>query len=244
MKFELSIRGIPALVIPNGIPENLLQRNDAAAARRLRDAFTAKHTLLKVGRFDPDKRWLQAIDAVANLREEGLDVQLLMRGGREPYRGEVLERAHHRGLIVEDVELREATPEELARALADRRASVVEIRTFIPEDTLYGLYGAVDAVLANSGREPFGLVGLEVMAARGIPVCGSTGEDYARPFDNAIVCDTADPAELTSYLRQLFGDQKLARRIRKDARQTAARYVWPEILGILAAKLAFVAQQR
>jgi glycosyltransferase involved in cell wall biosynthesis len=167
-----------------------------------------------------------------------------MRGGREPYRSEVIDRARARDLTVSEIELQEATDVELAAALKNERAAVVEIRSFIPDSTLYGLYGAVDAVLANSGREPFGLVGLEVMAARGIPVCGSTGEDYARPFDNAVVCDTSDPAELTSYLQLLFTNDKLAKRIRKEARQTAARYTWPAVLEILAAKWTFLAPQR
>ncbi len=87
----------------------------------------------------------------------------------------------------------------------------MNIRSFLPDALLYTLYAAADAVLANSGKEPFGLVGLEVMASGGIAVCGSTGEDYARPFDNAIVCDTGDPAELASYLERLWSSSGLAR---------------------------------
>ena len=240
MKFELAQIGIGALVIPNGIPSELVRRHDKASVKRLRAALGPKRALLKVGRYDPDKRWLQAIDAVADLRADGSEVVLVMRGGREPYGSVVLDRARARGLEISGVEMREGTPAELAAALAERHADVIELRTFVPDTTLAALYGAVDAVLANSGREPFGLVGLEVMAAHGIPVCGSTGEDYAAPFENAIVCDSADPRELAGYLRLLFADSKLRKRLRHAARETAARYVWPEILQILAAKLAFL----
>ena len=240
MKFELTQVGVQSLVIPNGIPATLLGRNDAAAVRALRASFGARRMLLKVGRFDPDKRWLQAIDAVANLRQEGHDVHLIMRGGKEWYRNEVLDRARSRGLSIDDIALQHSTPAELAAAIGQSTADVLDIRTFVTEDMLYSLYGAVDAVLANSGREPFGLVGLEVMAANGIPICGSTGEDYAQPFENAIVCDTGDPAELATYLRMLFADPKIAKRLRRAARQTAAHYTWPAVLSVLEAKLEFL----
>ena len=239
MKFELSLRGIGSLVISNGIPASLLRQYDAAAVRTLRDVLRAEHVLLKVGRFDPDKNWIQAIDATAALREAGIGVQLIVRGGRESYRNVVIDRIQERGLRFDGITAGDGTPKELALALSRTDADVVEIRSFLPNASLYALYGAVDAVLANSGREPFGLVGLEVMAVHGIPVCGSTGEDYARPFDNAIVCDTDDPRELSSYLGMLFADPSIAERIRKNAHITAERFTWPAILEILAAKLVF-----
>src|SRR6202020_2908880 len=98
---------------------------------------------------------------------------------------------------------------------------IIHVRAFLDEATLYALYAAADVVLANSGKEPFGLVGLEVMAAGGIAVCGSTGEDYARPFDNAIVCDTGDPRELATYLERLWMEDGMRARIRESAAQTA-----------------------
>lgn len=239
MKFELSLRGISALVIPNGIPADLIRRYEPTAVRKLRDAFTSQHALLKVGRFDPDKNWIQAVDAVAALKEAGNIVQLILRGGREGYRNVVMERIHDRGLSTEGIAAGKGSADELARALSAATADVVEIQSFLPNPTLYALYGAVDAVLANSGREPFGLVGLEVMALHGIPICGSTGEDYAQPFDNAIVCDTDNPHELAAYVQMLFSDPTVAERIRKNAHATAERYTWPAVLDILAAKLAF-----
>jgi len=239
MKFELAQQGVASLVIPNGIPVHLLSAYDASAVRKLRSAFTAKHVLLKVGRFDPDKNWLQAIDALADMRAAGRDAALIVRGGEQPYRSVVFERAKLRGLKVARIAPSSGTPKEVARELRGLDADVVEIASFLPDATLYALYGAVDAVLANSGREPFGLVGLEVMASRGIPVCGSTGEDYARPFDNAIVCDTDDPRELVAYLDLLFADSDVSDRIRKSARATAQRYTWPSVLKVIEAKLAF-----
>jgi glycosyltransferase involved in cell wall biosynthesis len=99
---------------------------------------------------------------------------------------------------------------------------------------------AADAVLANSGKEPFGLVGLEVMAAGGIAVCGATGEEYADPFGNAIVCDTSDGRELATYLKALLTDPALAARLRREGALTAARFTWPHAIEALERKIAYV----
>lgn len=243
MKFELGRLDVPSLVIPNGIPPRLLQ-TDAAAVEVLRQALKGRNALLKVGRFDPDKRWLQAIDAVADLRADGVPVQLIVRGGKEPYGNVVLSRARERKLRIADLTLSESTPAQLAHALSAERADVVNLRSFLPDETLYALYGAAAATLANSGKEPFGLVGLEVMASGGIPVCGSTGEDYAEPFENAIVCDTDDPLELATYLRRLFEDPQLAHAIRERAAQTARRYLWPAVFDMLDVKIGYLAHTR
>ncbi len=240
MKFELGLRGASALVIPNGIPERIFADINEADVAYLRRLLASRHTLLKVGRFDPDKRWLQAIDAVADLRAGGVPVQLFVRGGKEAYADVVFGRAAERGLRIEDVHLDRQSAEGLADALSASHADVVNIRSFLPDALLYTLYGAVDAVLANSGKEPFGLVGLEVMAAGGIAVCGSTGEDYARPFDNAIVCDTGDPLELATYLERLWMEDGMRARIRESAERTARQYTWPAVLDVLDAKLAFM----
>jgi len=67
-------------------------------------------------------------------------------------------------------------------------------------------------VLANSGHEPFGLVGLEAMASGGLAMVGATGEEYARSYGNAIVVETDDPTEVASALRGLVERPALARR--------------------------------
>ncbi len=242
MKFEIGLRGAEALVIPNGIPMRIFDEVKASDIAYLRRVFGGRHMLLKVGRFDPDKRWLQAIDAVADLRDAGTQVQLVVRGGKEAYGNVVFARARERGLQIEDVTFDSPTVETIADALAVSQADIVNVRSFLPDAMLYTLYGAVDAVLANSGKEPFGLVGLEVMAAGGVAVCGSTGEDYARAFDNAIVCDTSDPLELATYLDRLFDNNAMQQRIRENAPQTARQFSWPNVLDVLDAKVAFMSE--
>ncbi|GAC1619064.1 MAG: hypothetical protein NVS4B5_10530 [Vulcanimicrobiaceae bacterium] len=241
MKFELAAVGVPALVVPNGIPDSLLDGPPRELVARLRAALRGKPALVKVGRFDPDKNWLQAIDAVAELREAGHAPQLVVRGGKEPYGDVIFAHARARGLTVERVEADGDDFAAVASALAASTATVVQLRAFLPDATLYALYAAADAVLANSGKEPFGLVGLEVMAVGGIPVCGATGEEYAEPFVNAIVCDTSDGRELAAYLASSFGDERRADRMRAAGYATANRYLWSSVLETLGQKVAYVA---
>jgi glycosyltransferase involved in cell wall biosynthesis len=240
MKFELASWGVRSLVVPNGIAEHLLDGPPRETVSRFRKALRGKPALVKVGRFDPDKNWLQAIDAVGELRGRGFKPQLLVRGGREEYGRVVFERAHQRGLSVEHLEVDGSDVEGIASALAACDAEVVELKAFLPEETLYALYAASDAVLANSGKEPFGLVGLEVMAVGGIPICGSTGEEYAEPFVNALVCDTDDGRELAEYLASVYGDERRADRMRQAGYATANRFVWQTVLEILERKIAYV----
>lgn len=242
MRLELGQLGVSALVVPNGIHESLLDGPPRELIGRFRSALRGKPSLVKVGRFDPDKNWLQAIEAVAELRAMGHRPQLVVRGGREPYGEIVFARAAELGLRVERIEADGDDSEAVATALEDSSADVVVLRAFLPDETLYALYVAADAVLANSGKEPFGLVGLEVMAVGGIPICGATGEEYAEPFVNAIVCDTNDGRELAEYVAGSYGDERRADRMRQAGYATANRYLWQNVLETLAHKIAYVAR--
>jgi glycosyltransferase involved in cell wall biosynthesis len=71
-------------------------------------------------------------------------------------------------------------------------------------------------------------------------VCGSTGEEYAEPFVNAIVCDTADGRELATYLRALFANPRMGREMRRAGAETANRYTWAHALAALERKLSYV----
>lgn len=240
MKFELARWNVPALVIPNGIDEALLGGADPALTAEIKAAFAGKPTLLKVGRFERDKNWLQAIDALVELRAAGIPARLVVRGGKEPYGETVFGHARNRGLTVERMAYEGTDGRRVIAGLRETNATVIHVRPFLDETTLLALYAACDAVLANSGKEPFGLVGLEVMAAGGVVVCGSTGEEYADPFVNALVCDTSDGNELATYLRTLYADSALREELRVRGAETAAHYTWTRVLATLERKVAYV----
>jgi glycosyltransferase involved in cell wall biosynthesis len=241
MKHLMWPYGVNPVVIPNGIPESALAAVDSGAVRAIRAAAGTSCLAFKIGRFSPDKRWHQAVAAIAELRTEGLPARLLMRGGIEPFGAEVIRFARSLGLVVADWHDVVEDAGGVVRALTETQgAGIVHFRRFLPDAVIGEINSAATAVLANSRHEPFGLVGLEAMAAGGIAMVGSTGEEYARPYGNAIVVETEDPAEVASALRGLVEQPGLGRRLRLAARRDAADFAWPLVVAGLLERLRFM----
>lgn len=245
MKHLMWGRGVNPLVIPNGIPRRLLQRADEREVARLRRSLQKAVVLTKVGRWDPDKRWLMAVETVADLKAHGHDTVLLALGGVEPHQGEVLDRARGLGLTVRDVAISRPSLADSVRAFGDAaRADVLNVKSFVPLALLRLLFKASDAVLANSGHEPFGLVGLEAMASGAVVLTGGTGEDYASHLENGIVLETADPAEASWYVRYLKERPDVSARIGASARRAARRFLWDRVVENLLGKVEFLAARQ
>ncbi len=244
MKFRLWEQGQNPVVIPNGIPAESITDPDAGAVTALREAASADHLAFKIGRFDPDKRWLMAIAAAGHLKHTGSRVKLLMRGGREAHGDEVLSVARMQGLEVAAAPAPKSAAELVQLVRQNREADVIQLTSFLSDELVALSYAAADAVLANSGHEPFGLVGLEVMAAGGLAVTGSTGEDYAHALRNALVVETDDPIELVTLLRLIRDRPALAASIRKRGRATAKDYTWEKVIDHLMLRVEFAAAQQ
>ena len=249
MKHKMWNLGVNPLVIPNGIPSRHLLPVDGEAVSRLRAVARRgdpnRLFLFKIGRFDPDKRWIMAIEAVARLKQSGHPVTLFVRGGIEPHGAEVLQRAYQLGLHVHDVVAQRPNLEQCINAIEQsEHADIYNLRFFLPEEFVRTTYAAADATLANSGHEPFGLVALEVMAAQGIAVTGSTGEDYAVSFENSIVTETDDPDEIVGYLLYLRRHPEEQERIRSGGHYTAKQFLWERVIENLVGKLEFLARKQ
>jgi glycosyltransferase involved in cell wall biosynthesis len=245
MKHAMREQNVDPLVIYNGIPESALAPVDSAAVRAIRAAAGTPCLAFKIGRFSPDKRWIQAIDGIAELRATGMPARLLMRGGIEPYGGEVLSHARSLGLDVAAWQRPVESAADVAVALRSTEgAAVVDLQTFLPDALVPQLYAAATAVLANSGHEPFGLVGLEAMAAGAVALVGATGEEYARSYANAIVVESDDGAEIASALRGLVERPELSKRLRRAARADAREFTWPLILDGFLERLRYVAEHQ
>jgi alpha-amylase len=249
MKHLMWSWGVNALVIPNGIPADLLAPVPTHRIEAVRAALGASASdavmLFKVGRFDPAKRWMMAIDAAAQLKARGHHVVFPLSGGAEPHGDAVRAHARAQGLTISDINGQPSDwPALLDLLRAAPRADLYNLHLFLQQPLLRPFYAAADAVLANSGHEPFGLVGLEAMAAGGVVFTGSTGEEYAFSERGARTLDTDDPTELTAQIEYLRSDPDLAASMRAAAREQAANYTWDHAVDRLVDKVVFAAQQQ
>jgi glycosyltransferase involved in cell wall biosynthesis len=212
--------GCDPLVIPNGIPRRALDPVDESAVASVRATLKGDPLLFKIGRFDPDKRWNMAVETVARLKGMGMRPVLPIRGGIEPHGAEVIGNARALGLTVKEVRADGRSVADCLQALASAGpADVLDLRFFLPDDFVRIMYRAADAVLANSGHEPFGLVGLEVL-------------------------DTADPGEIAGYVAHLQNHPSEKEEIRLGAARTAATFVWDRVLNNLVSKLEYIARKQ
>src|SRR5205807_24419 len=159
MKFLLWREGVNPVVIPNGIPREAMTPPSPRDVVTLRDGGAGDLFLFKIGRFDPDKRWVMAVTAAARLKKQGVRVRMLIRAGR-------------------------------------------------------------------------------------VAITGSTGEDYAEPFRNALVLETDDPAELVACLNLLRTDQRVGPRLRREGKNTARAYLWDQVIAQLHARLELAAARQ
>ena len=245
MKHVMWDRSVNPLVIPNGIPGERIRSAERRLIDELRSAFPGRELVFKIGRFSPDKRWHMALSAIADEKRRGQSIATVIRGGVEPHGLEVLAEARARGLSVADVQLPKDASEALQALKNSQPADVYNITSFMSDELISLLYSGADAVLANSGHEPFGLVGLEVMAAGGVAFVGSTGEDYAVPYLNSVVLDTDDPAEIGIALQFLRTHPQVVERLREDAQETARSFTWENVIDdTLLGKLEYVARRQ
>jgi glycosyltransferase involved in cell wall biosynthesis len=231
MKHRMREWGVDALVIPNGLPPDAFAPPERAPVQELRSRHRERTVLTKMARWDPDKRWIQSIQIVAEMKRRGWQPLLVARGGNEPHGEEVLREAHRLGLEIADRAAPRTGARGLLEALRDvNGADIVNLSSFVDPEARRTLFRGSDAVLANSGHEPFGLVGLETMAAGGVACTGCSGEDYAVPGQNALVLETSDPREFIGLFQRLRLRPDEARALRRAGQSTARRYGWTEIV--------------
>lgn len=233
MRSIIRSAGADALVIPNGIlPELLLpvHRSEVAAIRAASGQESRVGIFFKMARWEREKGWTQALDAIDEVRHLGRRFVLVGRsGGPAGVGGALAGAAEHRGLRAEQVN---SEMEFRARfgALVRHGVEVISLGFGVTPALARALYAAADGVLANSVSEPFGLVGLEAMAAGGIAFTGGTGEDYAITGRNAIVLETLDPNEIVEQWRELAAHPDRETRMRRAARRTARDYTWERVV--------------
>ncbi|MGH0036782.1 MAG: glycosyltransferase family 4 protein [Myxococcota bacterium] len=230
MKHRMREWSVDALVIPNGLSMDSFDAPCRSGVNTLRSRFRDRTVVTKMARWDPDKRWLSTVEMVAEMKRQGWRPLLVARGGAEPHGEEVLRAAASQRLRVIEREWVRPGAEGLVSALREvGDADVVNLRSYVDPHARRVLFRGSDAVLANSGHEPFGLVGLEAMAAGGVACTGCSGEDYAVPGQNAIVLETGEAREFMTLYRSLRADPERLKRMRRAGQSTARRYAWQEV---------------
>lgn len=230
MKYVMQRQNIPARAIPNGIDDRWLTPLPADMHRPLERALAGRIALTKVARWDAEKRWDFAVDAVAVMKGAGMSPILIARGGAIERGGDIINRIRDRGLITTTVKWEGQDGNTLTRALMPNlNADVVLLQSLLFEEQSKLLYRVSDAVLANSAIEPFGLVGLETMAAGGIAVVGA-GEDYVTNGYDAISLQTDDVWEFIRYIARIKNCPGAERHMRTEARKSAARFTWRAVI--------------
>jgi glycosyltransferase involved in cell wall biosynthesis len=231
MKQRMHEIGVEAVVIPNGLPADTFATPDPPAVGALRRRMRQRTTVAKLARWDPDKRWLDAVETVGEMKRQGWRPLLLARGGSEPYGAEVIAAAESQGLRVIERSSERGGKAGLLEVLARvGDADVVVLRSHLDPEARRVLLRAADAVLANSRHEPFGLVGLETMASGGVACTGNTGEDYVVSGQNALVLETGEPREFMTLFAPLRDSPGKARALRRAGMATARRFAWPEVV--------------
>ncbi|HUI27818.1 MAG TPA: glycosyltransferase [Candidatus Kryptonia bacterium] len=246
MKHRMRALGIDPLVIPNGLSAEALRPPDRATVTEFRHRLRDRVVLTKVARWDPDKRWSLAVETIGALKQQGWRPLLIARGGVEHYGHEVVRQALASGLRVVERIVRQSGARGVLEAIdALNGADIVNLRSPLDADSRRVLFRSAAAVLANSGHEPFGLVGLEVMAAGGVACTGCSGEDYVIPGHNALVLETEDPAEFVELYRRLHENPARERALRRAGQLTARHFSWSDITRrTLLPRLSLLAHQQ
>ena len=231
MKHLMQGLGVNPLVIPNGLAADTLIPPERDAVAAFKSRLRGRTVVSKVARWDPDKSWLLAIDTVGAMKRIGWRPLLIARGGVEPYGAEVLTAAARAGLRVADRRLCQPGIRGLVQALEGLgEVDMLNLSSPIDPESRLVLFHSAAAVLANSHHEPFGLVGLETMAAGGVACIGCTGEDYAVPGHNALALETNDPQEFLDLFDTLRLNPIMERALRRAGRVTAQHYTWSQIM--------------
>ncbi len=189
-------------VIPNGVDADRYGR--AVPVARWKDGTP---NILFVGRFEPRKGVLDLLKAFRQVRKDGVGARLLLVGGGPQER-------------------------EARRYVATRRLSGVEFLGRVSDDEKLQLFRTADVYTSPAtGRESFGIVLLEAMAA-GAPIVASDIHGYkgvVRRGREALLVPPHEPKELAAALERLLLDRALAAEMSANGLVRAAEFSWPRV---------------
>jgi glycosyltransferase involved in cell wall biosynthesis len=201
---RLDIAGKPSAVIPHGINPSFrraVRKQEAASAYSVARPFK----FLYVSIIDVYKHQWQVVEAVAQLRRQGMPVELDLVG---PYYPPALRR------------LRKAITE------FDPREEFIHYRGPAGQDELLKYYQDADAFVFASSCESFGLVLADAMAA-GLPIACSDRSVLPEVLGDAGIYFNPEQArDIARALESLFSDAELRGRYARLASERSELYTW------------------
>jgi phosphatidylinositol alpha-mannosyltransferase len=189
-------------VIPNGVDVDRFRR--AVPVARWQDGT---RNILFVGRFEPRKGILDLLKAYRILRKTGCNCRLLLVGGGPQER-------------------------EARRYIATRRLRGVEFLGRISDDEKAQLFRTADVYVSPAtGRESFGIVLLEAMAA-GAPIVASDIHGYkgvVRRDQEALLVQPRAPKQIAASVARLLNDPAFAAQMSEAGRRRAEEFSWTRV---------------
>ena len=189
-------------VIPNGVDIDRFRR--AVPLTRWQDGTP---NILFVGRFEPRKGLLELLKAYRLLRRTGVEARLLLVGGGPQER-------------------------EARRYVATRNLQGVHFLGRVSDDERNQLFRTADVFCSPAtGRESFGIVLLEAMAA-GAPIVASDIHGYkgvVRRGREALLVPPKDHKDLALALGRLLSDKELAASMAAAGPLRAEEFSWPRV---------------
>lgn len=189
-------------VIPNGVDVARFER--AVPIARWQDGTK---NLLFVGRFEPRKGLLDLLKAYRILRKTGCPCRLLVVGGGPQER-------------------------EARRYLMTRRTGGVEFLGRVSDEERDALFRTADVYVSPAtGRESFGIVLLEAMAAGTAIVCSDIHgyKGVVRRDRDALLVPPRDPKSLAAAIGRLVADDDLRERMAASGLSRAREFSWERV---------------
>ena len=205
------------VIIPPGVDLSRFYPIPTDEAKEFIGVPPRHRILLFVGRIEPLKGLDTLLEAIANMRREGLidqhSIYLSVIGG-DPE------------VDPQDMNVEMARVQELSAEFG-----LDDMVTFLgqgSQDTLPYYYSAAEAVIVPSHYESFGMVALEAMAC-GTPVVASQVGGLAflvQDKSTGYTVPTSDPKALADRLIAIINDSDLRQQMGKQASEFARAYDW------------------
>jgi len=194
--------------IPGGVDLERFMPMDRCTARRQLNLPEDAFLILYVGRFAPLKRVDHLVSAVARLRSQGRQIQLVLVGGDDPGTAsrQALEAAAGR-LQIEDA---------------------VHFAGRVAQEALPAYYNAADVMVLPSDYESFGLVLLEALAC-GTPVAATRVGVAPQIVEEGINGTLLAGNRVSDLVSGIAGMMETKRAAAVRLRSTVTPYGWPGI---------------